>query len=147
MPELTCRWNCRGMRCGFQGKILKEAKVASELDALVEFFETLGFAVNRIGLEAGPLSQWLMRGCKERIRDGSAGNTACEGSIVGDDSEDGSQGCTRNCPVDPDGMVPRGARKVDRGSRDPSVAGCAQAASGRLIDVELSIRGFCVALG
>ncbi|MGO4514074.1 hypothetical protein AB4Z51_44715, partial [Bradyrhizobium sp. 2TAF36] len=33
--------------------------VASEPDALVEFFETLGFAVNRIGLEAGPLSQWL----------------------------------------------------------------------------------------
>ncbi|MET3971323.1 transposase [Bradyrhizobium sp. S3.9.1] len=42
-----------------QGKILEEAKVASEPDALVEFFETLGFAVNRIGLEAGPLSQWL----------------------------------------------------------------------------------------
>ena len=39
-----------------QGKILKEAKVASEPDALVEFFETLGFAVKRIGLEAGPLS-------------------------------------------------------------------------------------------
>ena len=42
-----------------QGKILKEAKVTSEPDALVEFFETLGFAVKRIGLEAGPLSQWL----------------------------------------------------------------------------------------
>ncbi|TKV73483.1 IS110 family transposase, partial [Bradyrhizobium elkanii] len=38
-----------------QGKILKEAKVASKPDALVEFFETLGFAVKQIGLEAGPL--------------------------------------------------------------------------------------------
>ncbi|GLR90413.1 hypothetical protein GCM10007857_71280 [Bradyrhizobium iriomotense] len=47
-----------------QGKILKEAKVASEPDALVEFFETLGFAVKRIGLEAGPLSQWLHAGLK-----------------------------------------------------------------------------------
>jgi hypothetical protein len=45
-----------------QGRILKEAKVASEPDALVEFFETLGFAVNRIGLEAGPLSQRLHAG-------------------------------------------------------------------------------------
>jgi transposase len=45
-----------------QGKILKETKVASEPDALVEFFETLGFAVKRIGLEAGPLSQWLHAG-------------------------------------------------------------------------------------
>ncbi len=45
-----------------QGKILKEAKVSSEPDALVEFFETLSFAVNRIGLEAGPLYQWLHAG-------------------------------------------------------------------------------------
>jgi transposase len=42
-----------------QGKILKEAKVASEPDALVKFFEALRFAVKRIGLEAGPLSLWL----------------------------------------------------------------------------------------
>ncbi|MGY2804008.1 transposase [Bradyrhizobium sp. USDA 4506] len=47
-----------------QGKILKEAKVASEPDALVEFFERLGFAIKRIGLEAGPLSQWLHAGLK-----------------------------------------------------------------------------------
>ncbi len=48
-----------------QGKVLREAKVASEPDALVEFFETLGFAVKQIGLEAGPLSQWLHAGLRE----------------------------------------------------------------------------------
>src|SRR5271170_4604139 len=37
-----------------QGKIVKEAKVASEPEALVAFFEALSFAVRRIGLEAGP---------------------------------------------------------------------------------------------
>ncbi|WP_346015307.1 MULTISPECIES: transposase [unclassified Bradyrhizobium] len=47
-----------------QGKILKEANVASKPDALVEFFEGLGFAVKRVGLEAGPLSQWLHAGLK-----------------------------------------------------------------------------------
>ncbi|TWA98917.1 hypothetical protein FBZ96_105596 [Bradyrhizobium stylosanthis] len=47
-----------------QGKILKEAKVASEPDALVEFFEKLRFAIERIGLEAGPLSQWLYAALK-----------------------------------------------------------------------------------
>jgi len=47
-----------------QGKIVKEAKVASEPEA-VAFFEALGFAVKRIGLEAGPLSQWLHAGLKE----------------------------------------------------------------------------------
>ncbi|WP_445216185.1 IS110 family transposase (plasmid) [Bradyrhizobium sp. Pa8] len=47
-----------------QGKILREAKVASEPGALVELFEALGFAVKRIGLEAGPLSQWLHAGLR-----------------------------------------------------------------------------------
>jgi transposase len=46
------------------GKIVKEAKVSSEPEALVSFFEALGFAVKRIGLEAGPLSQWLHAGLK-----------------------------------------------------------------------------------
>jgi len=45
-----------------QGKIVKEAKVASEPEALVGFFNVLGFTVKRIGLEAGPLSQWLHAG-------------------------------------------------------------------------------------
>ena len=45
-----------------RGKIVKEAKVASEPEALVCFFKELGVPVNRIGLEAGPLSQWLHAG-------------------------------------------------------------------------------------
>lgn len=44
------------------GKIVREAKVASEPAALVRFFGELGFPVIRIGLEAGPLSQWLHAG-------------------------------------------------------------------------------------
>src|SRR5215470_10480756 len=45
-----------------RGKIVKEAKVASEPEALVYFLKELGFPVNRIGFEAGPLSQWLYAG-------------------------------------------------------------------------------------
>jgi transposase len=44
------------------GKIVREAKVASEPEALVDFFRQLGLPVVRIGLEAGPLSQWLHAG-------------------------------------------------------------------------------------
>ena len=44
------------------GRIVREAKVASEPEALVRFFGQLGVAVTRIGLEAGPLSQWLHAG-------------------------------------------------------------------------------------
>ena len=41
------------------GKILREAKVASEPEALIAWFRGLGLTLERIGLEAGPLSQWL----------------------------------------------------------------------------------------
>lgn len=44
------------------GNIVREAKVASDPEALVGFLRTLGVAVSRIGLEAGPLSQWLHAG-------------------------------------------------------------------------------------
>src|SRR5690242_19992564 len=44
------------------GKIVREIKVASEPEVLVEFFKGLSFPVTRIGLEAGPLSQWLHAG-------------------------------------------------------------------------------------
>ena len=46
------------------GVAVKEAKVASEPEALVAWFSALGFSVKRIGLEAGPLSQWLYVGLK-----------------------------------------------------------------------------------
>jgi transposase len=41
------------------GQIVKEAKVASEPEALTTFLARLGLPLTRIGLEAGPLSQWL----------------------------------------------------------------------------------------
>jgi transposase len=41
------------------GRIVREGKVASEPDALIGWFEALGVPLTRIGLEAGPLSQWL----------------------------------------------------------------------------------------
>jgi transposase len=44
------------------GKIVRETKVPSEPEALVRFFSRLGLPVTRIGLEAGPLSQWLHAG-------------------------------------------------------------------------------------
>jgi transposase len=44
------------------GRIVRETKVASEPEALVRFLRGLGLPVTRIGLEAGPLSQWLHAG-------------------------------------------------------------------------------------
>src|SRR6185437_6263241 len=41
------------------GKIIRETRVASEPEALVGYFSSLEIKVVRLGLEAGPLSQWL----------------------------------------------------------------------------------------
>ena len=41
------------------GRIVREAKVASEPDALLEVLKNPTYSFKRIGLEAGPLSQWL----------------------------------------------------------------------------------------
>jgi transposase len=44
------------------GRIVKEARIASEPEALVAFFRGLGLAVERIGLEACSLAAWLHDG-------------------------------------------------------------------------------------
>jgi transposase len=45
-----------------KGRIVREAKVLSEPEALIAWFRSLDFPLARIGLEAGPLSQWLYAG-------------------------------------------------------------------------------------
>jgi transposase len=47
------------------GKIVREDKVATEPEALIGSIRSLGFGLARIGLEAGPLSQWLYAAMRE----------------------------------------------------------------------------------
>src|SRR3981081_725439 len=47
------------------GKILREAKVTSEPEALIVWFRSLGIELVRIGIEGGPLSQWLFAAMRE----------------------------------------------------------------------------------
>ena len=44
-----------------QGKIIKETTAASEPEELVAVLQALPGSVVAVGLEAGPLSQWLHR--------------------------------------------------------------------------------------
>ena len=45
-----------------QGQVVREAKVASEPEALIGFLRGQQLDIGRVGLEAGPLSQWLHAG-------------------------------------------------------------------------------------
>uniref|UniRef100_UPI0005BC59BC IS110 family transposase n=1 Tax=Bradyrhizobium sp. Ai1a-2 TaxID=196490 RepID=UPI0005BC59BC len=51
------------------GKVVREVKVASEPEVLIGYFDELELPVSRIGLEAGPLSQWLHAGLVAGGRD------------------------------------------------------------------------------
>src|SRR5215510_6288158 len=50
------------------GKVVKESKVETHPDALVKFFKDLGLPLTLIGLEAGPLSQWLHAGGRRDLK-------------------------------------------------------------------------------
>ena len=47
------------------GKIIREVKVESEPDALLPVLTNPSYRFKRIGLEAGPLSQWLFSALAE----------------------------------------------------------------------------------
>jgi transposase len=44
------------------GKIMREAKVPTEPGAIIALLKASGFQYTRVGLEAGPMSQWLVSG-------------------------------------------------------------------------------------
>src|SRR5215475_6194778 len=81
---------------------------------------------------SGGWAAFAMAACRtesSRIRNGSSGNAACKGRTICDDGQDGSQGCARDRPVDPDGMVPAGTRKISRCAGDPGTPDRTQTAS------------------
>lgn len=47
---------------GFDGRIYREGKVSSDPDSLSSWLSKLDVCVDLVGLEAGPLSQWLYAG-------------------------------------------------------------------------------------
>jgi transposase len=131
-----------------QGKIVKEAKVTSEPEALVCFFKGLGFPVKRIGLEAGPLSQWLHAGLAHGgfeavLLETRHVKTALSAMTVKTDRKD-ARGIAQLLRMG--WFQPVHAKSI--GSQEiRALLVARKQLLGRLVDVELSIRGILRGFG
>ena len=116
------------------GEVVGEAKVASEPAALIAWFEARGDEVCRVGLEAGPLSQWLYAGMAEAgLGGGTAGDPPCACGVQDHAGEDRSQGRVGDCAADAARVVPSGSLQIavgpgGAGPVDGAQAGAVQAA-------------------
>ena len=110
------------------GKVIREAKVASEPEALVAFLRDLGVTIVRVGLEAGPLSQWLYDGLHRAGFDAVLLETrhvkaALSAMAIKTDRRD-ARGIAA---VTADGMVSTRSPQISLLARSAGSAGCPQA--------------------
>src|SRR3954451_3158137 len=116
------------------GRFVRETKVASEPEALVRFFRGLGIGVTRIGLEAGPLSQWLHAGLVAAgfevvLLETRHVKAALSAMVNKTDRKE----CARHRAVAAHGVVPPGACQVAQSPRGSCVARCTQAAADQAV--------------
>ena len=67
------------------GKIVREVKVASEPEALLAVLKNPAYRFKRIGLEAGPLSQWLFSARRSRLAGNLCRDAADASGVEGAD--------------------------------------------------------------
>ena len=109
------------------GKIVREAKVLSEPEALIAWFGGLGvgLAADRTG--GGSVVAMALRGDEKRgLGGGVAGDAACARRLQGDAGQNRPQGCPRDCAIDAARLVPSGSLQIDVGSGGSRFADGAQ---------------------
>ena len=110
------------------GKIVRELKVASEPEALLAVLKNPAYNFKRIGLEAGPLSQWLFGALAEAELPVVCVETRhMQAVLKAQINKDGPQRCTRDCADDAGRAFLSGACEDDTQSEtadaaDPSPA-------------------------
>ncbi len=130
------------------GRIVREAKVASEPEALVGFFRQLGGPLTRIGLEAGPLSQWLHAGLTKAgfgavLLETRQVKAALSAMIVKTDRKD-ARGIAQLLRM---GWYRPVHRKSPPAQEVRALLVGRKLLQGKLVDVELSIRGLLRGFG
>jgi transposase len=124
------------------GKVLREGKVSSEPTALIAWLSEVGVTLTRVGLEAGPRSQWLYAAMRQA-------RLAVETRHV--------RSAFKIMPVKTDRKDPRGIAELMRlGWFRPVHCKSMEAQETRamltarkllqkeLLETESSLRGFCV---
>jgi transposase len=92
------------------GRIVKEVKVASEPEALLKVLGNQAYRFKRIGLEAGPLSQWLFSALAEAELPVVCVETRHMKAVLkAQIKQDRPQRCARHRADDAGGAVPSGA--------------------------------------
>jgi transposase len=114
------------------GKIVREGEVASEPEALIAWLKGLKLELMRIGLEAGPLSQWLYAAMRQaglavELLESRDVRNALKMMPV----KDRPQRRARNRAADAAGLVPPGALQVDRSAGEACAAHRTQAGAGK----------------
>src|SRR6516162_3384544 len=110
------------------GKIVREARVASEPEALLQVLTNTIDRFKRVGLEAGPLSQWLYSVLAEAGLPVICVETRhMRAMLKGADQQDRPQRCARHSTDDAGGALSSGAcedatQPEASGSADPSQA-------------------------
>src|SRR5262249_53556923 len=131
-----------------RGKIVKEAKVASEPEVLGCFFKELGVPVNRIGLEAGPFSQWRHGGvAQEGFQTRLLGTRQVEAALLAVRGERARQRRGWVCPLLRMGWFQQVHAKSIGSQEIRALLVARKQLLGRLLDVELSIRGILRGFG
>jgi hypothetical protein len=128
------------------GKVVREAKVATEPEAIVALLNAAGFGYVRVGLEAGPMSQWVVTGLLEAgAASGLRGDTPYEGGADGAASgQERPQRCARDS-ADDAGRVVQASAREDTGK--PARADAVMLLTSRkllrdkLQDIENELRG------
>jgi transposase len=130
------------------GRIVREAKVPSEPQALVGFLAQLGLPLARVGLEAGPLSQWLHAGLtgagfEAVLLETRHVKAALSAMIVKSDRKD-ARGIAQLLRM---GWYRPVHRKSPPAQEVRALLVGRKLLQGKLLDVELSIRGLLRGFG
>ena len=131
------------------GKVVREAKVASEPEALVAFLRGLELPVAACRPGGWPVvAMALRRPARGRLRDGAAGDAPRQGGAVGDGGQDRPARRAWHRAAAAYGLVPTGAPQVGGLTQEVrALLGARKQLQIKVMDLEQTLRGLLRGFG